>query len=248
MFFDHKTKPSTYCPQDGLVGWIRIITYSRLAKKARMTFLQAKLEKNIKPKKIPFSFQGDFFQYDLLSTRPKIKDLSSFNFPDTILSKAKSDSVGTYGIFYFDPNNFKEIDFAFSVASDISFKRKVDCNTGKKQLYFRGITYDTVAEYREFFKKGELELRSTLNADMFEYGLLKLFVGTPIENDINIIRFLKSYFYKLRPSQPEVMDFMSFLSTTINGGGDVGIDNFEMDMNINILLLNVDPKKEVIRE
>lgn len=157
------TSPTTNCVKKKELSDLWVIAYSPQLKRARMTFLQAKFEK--KTVSIPFNFKGDYFQYDLLSKRPKITDLSKFNFPEEILSGAMSDSVGSFGVFYFDSKG--KIDFAFSIAADISFKKKARCRTRNKQLYFRGISYDHI-EIRLAQHSG-IELRNTLYAENLAY-------------------------------------------------------------------------------
>src|ERR1035437_4950827 len=58
-----------------------IITFSPTKRIAKMTFLQAKFHRG--GLKDPFEFNGDFFQYELLSNRPDIVNVGRrFNFPN----------------------------------------------------------------------------------------------------------------------------------------------------------------------
>lgn len=240
QFYVDFESPTTKCNKKRELSDLWIISYSPRYKKAKMTFLQAKFEKNKKPITIPFNFKGDYFQYDLLSKRPILKSRNKFNFPNTILSSALSDSVGSFGVFYFDKKN--RLDFAFSIASEISFNKKAVCKTKSRQLRFNGNCLNT--ELR-ITKELDIELTSTLNADSFEYGLINLFIGTPIENDKQMINFLQTYFLKLT-SDNNIQDFVKFLSLI---GGETNLDmEGNNRRNSNIMLINIDGRKRILRE
>lgn len=226
--------PTTGCTKARELSDLWIITYSPKLKKARMTFLQAKFEKKIKSSNKPFNFQGDYFQYDLLSKRPQIINSNKFNFPNNILSSAISDSVGSFGVFYFNQN--KILDFAFAVASDITIHTKpaVSCRTKQRQLYFqRNCNLRNV-------KKSGLELRSTLSADCFECALLDLLIGTPIEQDQNLIYYLKNYFKTIVANN--IDDFKSFLQLISDSTSEEFYDSKSHETP-NILLLNIDNRE-----
>jgi len=214
-----------------------MISYSPKKKKAKMTFLQAKLLKNKKSVTVPFKFKGDFYQYDLLANRPKINDLSGFKFPKFILKNAVSDAIGTYGIFYYDNKN--RLDFSFSVANDlIRNKKKVNCNTKIRTLYFEERQYFKVTPTLPCPKIYDIELRNTISADCFEFSLLNLFVGSPIsEKDRNLIIFLKRFFSNIKGTE----NFIEFLN--IYDVIDENNNNFEVTGSPNILLLNTDIKE-----
>jgi len=214
-----------------------IIAYSPKIKKAKMTFLQAKYEKYTKKSHIPFSFKGDFYQFELLSLRPLIINKNKFNFPKDILSSAISDSVGSFGVFYYDSNN--NIDFAFSTASDLSLKTPATSKTKTKTFYFKGNSYNTTNIL--ITKHLDIEIRSTLNADCFEYGLLNLLIGTPIEHDVNLLKYLKSYFQNLDFEYKD--DFIDFISSARPNLKDINNEIYEVK-NSNILILNVDEQNK----
>ncbi len=216
-----------------------IITYSPILQKAKMTFLQAKFDKNTKIKSGILGFTGDYFQYDLLSRRPHITKCSKkMNFPKTILSDAISDSVGSFGVFYFDSKN--KIDFAFSVASDLSGKKKATCNSKARKLYFNVIGKSGTK--LKISKKTGIELRSCLNVDCFEYGLMNLFIGTPIEEDYNLIDFLEKYIGK--NLSVDLRDFTEFISQLNKNNNLNSKYSIETDfVNFRILLINIDLNK-----
>jgi hypothetical protein len=223
----------TNCVVSREISDLWIITYSQRNKKAKMTFLQAKYEKNKNPITIPFSFTGDYFQFELLSQRPKITDKSSFKFPTTILSNSVSDSVGSFGVFYRDYKN--RIDFSFSIASDLKTKSNANFKTKNKKLYFKeSVDYSSFSIVCK--KNRDLELRSTLNADCFESSLLNMYIGTPIEDDKYILNFLRAYFEKKK--EENISDFLLFL-TSIGAELTETITSLN---DMNILLINVDRK------
>lgn len=213
-----------------------IITYSKKVKKAKMTFLQAKLERKKKKNYIPFKFKGDYFQFELLAYRPNFTNKNKFNFPSNILSSSISDSVGSFGIFYYDAKS--KIDFAFSVASNLDCSANTNCNTKNISLSIKNL-YKVHPQYK-ICRYNEIEMISTIDADTFEHGLLNLMIGTPIESDLNLLKFLNQYFQGLKNNGAS--DFIDFINLTI---GIAQNDNSELstrkeERNPNILLLNVD--------
>lgn len=229
------------CRQRRELSDLWIITYSPSRQQAKMTFLQAKLKKNLRAVRIPFSFRGDYFQFDLLSTRPLITDLSKFGFPQDILSNAVLESVGTYGIFFYD--NTRNIDFAFSTATELRpTARPVICTTGERTLYFPNINH---GHAQFLYSHSEIELRCSLDADYFELCLLNLFVGTPILNDINLISYLRSFLSTTNSNNTTVNDFLNFINEVrpINNNDF----DFQKQGNPRILLINVDPFEQDYR-
>jgi hypothetical protein len=152
------------------------------------------------------------------------------------LSSAIFDSVGSFGVFYFD--NKKRIDFAYSTASDISFKKKVNSKTKTRQLYFRKNSGNECIIH--FKKDCRLELRSTLNADCFEFGLLDLAIGTPFQDDKKLMHFLKNYFKRVGSDDEVVLDFVDYLNTIDDNIQDDS--NIAISGNSNIFLINIDLK------
>ena len=112
-----------------------IISFSKIRQEARMTFLQAKLDKKNRPiVGNGFKFSGDYFQYKLLSCRPLLTNTSKFKFPSNILSNASSSAIGSYGVFYLDSNN--EVDLVFSIAEQLR-TNPGNCRSKVKTLYLR---------------------------------------------------------------------------------------------------------------
>lgn len=213
-----------------------IITYSPIRKLAKMTFLQAKFHRQAL--KSPFEFKGEFFQYELLSKRPNIVNIGRrYNLPSDILSFAKNDSIGTYGVFYFD--NIRKIDMAYSTAALLSPKSIATHNTQTNvSLVFPNINSNSCL--LKHYKSAQLELAATLNIDCFVDGLLGFLIGAEIQSNKAILSTLKTTILKI--SQDDVSrEFIEF------------IDSFEVNDNFNnsniiegisgnILLINVENK------
>lgn len=226
-----------------------IIAYSPTKREARMTFLQAKYNKNDKIIKPPFRFKGDYLQYDLLSNRPEIEGTGELiNIPKNILSGALLESIGTFGIFYFDTN--KQIDFAYSRAADLKFRgmilaEKINKNNSfSRTIYFPKVPYGHLL-FR--YTHPYLELRCTLNADYFEFSLINLHIGTPIENDKKVLNYIgRLLLAKLKNEDKIKENFKSFLKVMeidTNGIDPQTENNILAFPSNNILLINVDAKE-----
>lgn len=212
-----------------------IISYSFRKKEARMTFLQAKFFKKQIASPKGFKFNGDFFQYDLLSKRPLISDLSGNNFPNTILSSALSDAVGSFGVFYLINNG--DVDFAFSIASELNYNNRARCRTRDKVLYFN-VNSATATSLTRNNTSGNVELVYSLNADDFEHNLVNLLIGSEIQNDLNLLRFLRAYFFSLLKKDNDVNNFLTFLASL--NAQELNVEEGYFDGNPNILLINID--------
>lgn len=211
-----------------------IIMYSKKKKIAKMTFLQAKFHKT--KTCLPFKFTGEFFQYELLSLRPEIKNIGKrFNFPSNILSFTDNDSIGTFGVFYKGSNG--QIDFAFSVASVLK-PNKV--GTQKKQtpisLKFPNIDSDTCMI--RVGRKHGIETISTLNVDCFAHSLLNLRIGAEFQTNYHLLSIvggiLKNSSAKDDVVVTEFLDAFDVRSNDIN----------KNDLITNIMIINVDGKNE----
>ncbi len=111
-------RPTCRCELSDLM----IIIFSPTLKQARLTFLQAKYEKQIRPFPCLNSYEANIEQWDLLSNRPSIKGaLSSFCPPRDLLSAAILPSIGTFAFFIELPNNNFQIFYV--IASELSLAR-----------------------------------------------------------------------------------------------------------------------------
>lgn len=215
-----------------------IITFSIKMKKAKMTFLQAKYkrEKTLNGKE--FSFKGDFFQYELLATRPTITNHSAkFNFPSNILSFSNFDSIGSFGVFYNDTKG--RLDMAYAVAKDLSVKKKV---TSKKQssrtLYFPKLSQNSFTI--KVNNNIPVELRASQTINCFTTGLLHMLIGGEFINQKSIVQFLINYFNSRPKTETISQQFLSYL----NDNNDLGVSEVgevgEFTGLGNVLLINID--------
>lgn len=212
-----------------------IIVFSRKRKIGKMTFLQAKYEKTKVFNGGRFSFKGDFFQYELLSTRPTIKSNSrKFTFPSDILSSSNFDSVGSFGVFYKDSKG--SLDMAYAAANELSAIAPVTTIKQKsRMLYFPNLNANN------FIIKIQgtdvIELRATQSINCFTVGLLSLLIGGEFINQKSVVSFLKGYFMGRPQSETTSQQFLNFL----NDNSDIEqIDRGEITGLGNVLLINLD--------
>lgn len=207
-----------------------IIMYSPIKRQARMTFLQAKYQPNDWWRSNRFSFKGDFFQHELLSTRPQIE---SVQFPDNILSYTSNSSIGSFGVFYHD--SFGDIDLAFASADSIQCTARIPTTSrsAKRTMEFPDIgMLDFLVK-----KENECSLTATLSINSFTSALLNLMIGADILIDRTILSFVSKSLKYCAINNPEVKDFLNFIE-----GLDIRInDNVRGADNIpNIILINID--------
>ena len=211
-----------------------IIVFSRKIKKSKMTFLQAKYEVKNSFSKGQFSFKGDFFQYELLSTRPNIKNKSKFNFPVDILSFSNFDSIGSFGVFYKDGKGL--FDMAYATAKDLSINKPVRLKSQKlRTLYFPDLPDHSVIVKADNINKRIIELRATQTINCFVRGLIGFLIGGEFINQRSAVQFLKSYF-KGRPeiTSQQFLEYLNENSDFVQG------DNVEISGLGNVLLINID--------
>lgn len=154
---------------------VHIITYSPSLKVARETYLQAKVASTSDGLITPNSFQfnGDWYQYDLLSRRPKVmKPLKKKPYDRCIidpyfLSNAYLPSIGSYGVFY---ENNHQVDFAYQPANRIT-------TTGTAKVE-RKLHIDT--NLSKYNAPCIPDLQYTFDADEFEYAVTHNLIGSPI--------------------------------------------------------------------
>ena len=200
-----------------------------------MTFLQAKYNKDKFLNGGRVSFKGDFFQYELLSTRPNIRNNSSkFNFPNDILSFSNFDSIGSFGVFFKDAKGL--FDMAYAAAKDLSTKHpSIQKIRSSRVLYFPSL--NTNSSIFKLDKNKLIELRATLNINCFIIGLLNFLIGGEFIRQRSIVQFLKSYF-KGR-SETTSIQFLDYLNENSEFGPS---DNSKVTGLGNVLLVNIDER------
>lgn len=165
---DPITKMGVYKRRE--ISDLLIIAYSPSRHIARATFLQAKVARNsCGLKGTTFHFNGEYFQYYLLSQRPMFR-CASCGFPYDVLRNAYLPSIGSYGVFYKDANS--NIDFAYQPA-DLLLQQPPSTNT--KSWHFE---CDNSKTY--FSPKGIPDVYCTYDIDVFEKELINLRLGSPI--------------------------------------------------------------------
>ncbi|MCS4302399.1 hypothetical protein [Chryseobacterium sp. BIGb0232] len=215
-----------------------IIAYSPIEKRIRMTFLQAKYHrKNLLPSRI---FHGDYFQYELLSTRPLLTHGSSFNFPANILKFDCCDSVGSYGVFYIDYD--KKIDMAYCCASQLT----ADNEPTSYRQFFVNLSFPPITVSEQIIKcRCNIcsELNYTFDIDIFTENLLELNIGAEVlQEHFDIISFLK-FFLQRNLINENLNQLLDLINDDFNGGRIDGNDFFKSEGgNPHILLINVDGK------
>ena len=214
-----------------------IVVFSRRRDIARMTHLQAKLEKDkgLDRNTGSFIFKLDAGQYLMLHNRLQIHDTTSL-YPDDALScPLYSDSVASYGVFYKDGNDY---DMAYEIASLITHPTPITY-TGKNQKenhnfatiqnlwgYFN-IIYPGVPLFQLYPRHYFRELVSTIDIQTFERELYKVRVGTQVEFDIRMLKKIASLFAKkgcdLKGFDAFIHEQESYWSNgSLNNNGDGG--------------------------
>lgn len=215
-----------------------IIAFSQSQKRIRTTFLQAKYHRNnILPTGV---FHADYFQYELLSTRPKLLSGSSFNFPADILTFSCCDSIGTYGVFYIDST--KSIDMAYCCASNLNVG-SVPTTYGQFSVDLAFPTIPSAVNNCNCDVCSELNY--TYDIDVFTDNLLQLNIGAEIQFYPEILDYVKNILRKNNIiSMP---DLFNLIDETLDfNSGDNKINNENLDKfedgNPNILIINVDER------
>lgn len=222
------------------LGDLWIIAYSPTQGVAKMTFLQAKyLRRNLA---LRGRFRADFFQYELLATRPALVNGGTFNFPSDILSFSCCDSVGSYGVFY--KNSSKEIDFAYCSAALLTATSPSPTSYGKFNVR---VEFPTATQsVNDCHCHVCSELNYTYDIDDFTQNLLQLNIGVDIHHYPHILAYLQSFLPRARNADTAVNGLAAFLNGTPNRPHDgFNGDDFNDDEPLpgHMLIINVDPKE-----
>jgi hypothetical protein len=200
--------PRMLVPSTREISDLWIITYSPEKKRSRMTFLQAKYHRGIMGPTQP-SFHAEYFQYELMSRRPKLTKSSSkrFAFPNNILSFSCLHSLGSYGVFYVDSSG--DIDLSYCCAHYLS----TSAPAPRKYSSYK-ITLDMPASSAN--RIGHCthgswdELICCFDIDKFTKSLLKLEIGAELVGT-GITSFVEDVL-RSKSGNPEVANYLQFLS------------------------------------
>lgn len=214
-----------------------IITFSPSKKRIRTTFLQAKYHRqNILPSG---TFKGDYFQFELLSTRPPLLTGSSFNFPADILSFSCCDSVGTYGVFYIDDT--ASIDMAYCCASKLT-PAAVPTTYGQFSVPLIFPTDPISINSCNCNTCGELNY--TYDIDFFTNNLLQLKIGAEIQFYPEIVSFVRTALSTSTVNNTATSELISLIDNGFRGPTDTSETvNRSSEGNPHILIINVDEKE-----
>lgn len=179
---------------------ILFIVYSDTPQKLFISFMQCKDNKKRDPL---VKFSADYFQYELLSTRPKI--VSNKKFPENILSFTKHSSIGNYGIFFEKGGDY---DLAYSIAQKLNIKSSIPLAINcclSSQIKNYNIQIPT----KNITAKGELI--AAANLCDFLTSLVKFKIGAPVvPRNKEILNFLKSLIEELMKSHATDTTLISF--------------------------------------
>jgi hypothetical protein len=214
-----------------------IITFSPIKKRARMTFLQAKFHHG------PLNFQqrvfsGDYFQYELLSSRPHLSRVigNRFNFPLNILSFSCCSSIGSYGVFFIDKSN--KIDLVYCSAKFLMPQSAPPITYGQSPIHLSLPTVKPGIKYCTYGVCAEKVLCLSINK--FTKSLLSLEIGAELIHFPQIISFVQSILIQYQ-NDNTIKEFLKFSDTierdTLNKDG-IKSDGIP----INIFVINTDKK------
>jgi hypothetical protein len=221
-----------------------IIAYSPLQGKAKMTFLQAKYHRGQLNR--PGVFAADFFQYELLSTRPLLTGGGTYNFPLDILNFSCCDSVASYGIFYYDGNN--QIDLAYSSASLLTNNSAAPATYGQHPVDLEFPS--SAAAFQNCTCNTCQELNYTYDIDTFTNSLLKLEIGADIQLYPHILKFAGSVAAQAAQT-PAIRDLISFIANAPyigSGTGDNAAGTSNDGLPSHLLIINVDGNEDKNRQ
>ena len=199
-----------------------VVAFSIKRNLARMTHLQAKLERQngLNTSTNNFVFELDDGQYLMLHNRLQVHDKSG-DFPDDILScPLYSDSIASYGVFYHDGT---EYNMAYELAPLISYFGNTpyaDKDAKDNHIFattqnlwgYTNIKSPTIPFYYAYPWLDHCELLSSVNINTFERELLSLRVGTKVDFDIRMLQKIEAFF---RKKKADLKDFDVFVSQQI---------------------------------
>ena len=215
-----------------------IIAFSPKKMLARMTFLQAKKNKE-DLHTLPSTFKGEYFQFELLSKRPILKQVigKKFNFPPDILSFACCSSIGSFGVFYLDNNG--DIDMAYCSAKFLKPINQPPKNYKQSiiNLQIPRMPYLRKCGNRRYCD----ELVRCTSINRFTQNLLSLKIGAEFLYQSNISGFVASTLANFR-NDPVVNQLCSLLNTRHDSPQDMN-EQVSHKLLSNLLIINTDEKE-----
>lgn len=153
---------------------LMIVTFSSVAKSARLTYLQAKSERATLPSVCGRQFSANLEQWFLLEQRPKITGVGKFNPPSDLLASALLPSVGSFAFFYKDPSG--DFQTYYAAANFLTPPKTYSQRYGK--LWAVGPCHvGSTAKYPECL--------AACSNRSFAESLFRLEIGTPIDSSIS---------------------------------------------------------------
>lgn len=153
---------------------LMIVTFSSVAKSARLTYLQAKSERATLASVCRRKFSANLEQWFLLGKRPHITGVGKFNPPPDLLASALLPSVGSFAFFY--KNTAGNFETYYAAANFLNPPKAYSQRYGKLQA-IGACHVGTTAKYPECF--------AACGNRSFAESLYRLEIGTPIDKSIS---------------------------------------------------------------
>ena len=153
---------------------LMIVTFSSVAKSARLTYLQAKSERATLPSVCGRQFSANLEQWFLLKNRPKISGVGKFNPPQDLLESALLPSIGSFAFFYKD--QLGEFQTYYAAANFLKPPKTYSQRYGKLRA-IGPCHVGTTATHPECF--------AACGNRSFAESLFRLEIGTPIDSSIS---------------------------------------------------------------
>ncbi|MBZ6070774.1 hypothetical protein [Aeromonas schubertii] len=153
---------------------LMIIVFSPKTKEARLTYLQAKSERTKVNPSLSSQFMANYEQWYLLSKRPMIQGVGTFQPPQDLLVNSVYPSIGTFAFFYKSASgNFE----TFYVSADnLSPTTTNKSKKGKVEVLDKSHYFSQANSYKECI--------SSVNNYYFAYHLYNMTIGSPISSKL----------------------------------------------------------------
>ena len=195
-------------PKTVELGDLLLFTYDEYKRELRICTMQAKYKKGGFRKFL--HCRGNVFQWELLYSKPTIKNKSGSCFPPHILNfRADYDSITAYGVFYHDVYHH-DIDFLYTIPYYFRPARSPRGPISNSSRAFQFICPIAAKGSMTSCAVGIAthEALSTCSIDVFEDQVLRCKVGAPIEEKSEIQKWALDFLAHMRgrADHPEVID------------------------------------------